>query len=65
MASLVIGLADVFFELGVNVALIQNKTPSQEHYDTARTLRLMQTMLAATIVVAASRGRPPTLMIRE
>ena len=48
MASLVIGLADVFFELGVNVALIQNKTPSQEHYDTAWTLRLIQTTLAAT-----------------
>ena len=54
MASLVIGLADVFFELGVNVALIQNKTPSQEHYDTAWTLRLIQTMLAASLVVIAS-----------
>src|SRR5688572_7634074 len=54
MASLVIGLADVFFELGVNVALIQNKTPSQEHYDTAWTLRLIQTTLAATLVVIAS-----------
>ncbi len=54
MASLVIGLADVFFDLGVNVALIQNKTPSQEHYDTAWTLRLIQTTLAATLVVVAS-----------
>ena len=54
MASLVIGLADVFFELGVNVALIQNRTPSQEHYDTAWTLRLIQTTLAATLVVIAS-----------
>ena len=54
MASLVIGLADVFFDLGVNVALIQNKSPSQEHYDTAWTLRLIQTTLAATLVVIAS-----------
>ena len=54
MASLVIGLADVFFELGVNVALIQNKTPSPAHYDTAWTLRLIQTTLAAIIVVIAS-----------
>ena len=54
MASLVIGLADVFFELGVNVALIQNRTPSQEHYDTAWTLRLIQTTLAAIIVVIAA-----------
>ena len=54
MASLVIGLADVFFELGVNVALIQNKAPSQEHYDTAWTLRIIQTTLAAIIVVIAA-----------
>ena len=54
MASLVIGLADVFFELGVNVALIQNKTPSQEHYDTAWTLRIIQTTLAAIVVVIAA-----------
>ena len=54
MASLVIGLADVFFELGVNVALIQNRTPSQEHYDTAWTLRIIQTTLAAIVVVIAA-----------
>ena len=54
MASLVIGLADVFFELGVNVALIQNKTPSQEHYDTAWTLRIIQTTLAAIVVIIAA-----------
>ena len=54
MASLFIGLADVFFELGVNVALIQNRTPSQEHYDTAWTLRIIQTTLAAIVVVIAA-----------
>jgi O-antigen/teichoic acid export membrane protein len=54
MASLVIGLADVFFELGVNVALIQNRTPSQEHYDTAWTLRIIRTTLAAIVVVLAA-----------
>ena len=54
MASLVIGLAEVIFELGVNVALIQNRTPSQEHYDTAWTLRIIQTTLAAIVVVIAA-----------
>lgn len=51
MASLVIGLADVFLDLGVNVALIQNKTATQAHYNTAWTLRLIQTLLATGIVV--------------
>lgn len=50
MASLVIGLVDVFLALGVNVALIQNRNPTSVHYDTAWTLRLIQTTLAALIV---------------
>jgi O-antigen/teichoic acid export membrane protein len=50
MASLVILLADVFLNLGVNVALIQNQEATQEHYDTAWTLRLLQTILSCVVV---------------
>ncbi|HRD49367.1 MAG TPA: lipopolysaccharide biosynthesis protein [Candidatus Competibacteraceae bacterium] len=50
MASLVIGLADVLLDLGVNVALIQNKKATQAHYNTAWTLRLVQTLVATGIV---------------
>lgn len=50
MASLVISLVDVFLDLGVNVALIQKQNPTQDHYDTAWTLRLAQTATAALVV---------------
>lgn len=54
MASLVIGLADVLLDLGVHIALIQNRSPTQAHYDSAFTLRLIQSLLAAIIVAAGS-----------
>lgn len=50
MASLVIALADVFFDLGVYVTLIQNKSPTQEHFDTAWTLGLIQSAVAAAVL---------------
>ncbi|WP_321391020.1 lipopolysaccharide biosynthesis protein [uncultured Desulfuromusa sp.] len=50
MASMVILLADVFLNLGVNVALIQNHNATQDHYNTAWTLRLSQTILSCLIV---------------
>lgn len=54
MASLVIGLIDVFLDLGVNVALIQNRNATQAHYDTAWTLRLVQSCLVTLIVFLAA-----------
>lgn len=54
MASLIIGLVDVFLDLGVNVALIQNRNPSSDHYNTAWTLRLAQTSIAALVIVLAA-----------
>lgn len=51
MASLVISLTEVLLDLGVNVALIQNKRATQAHYNTAWTLRLIQTLVATGIVV--------------
>lgn len=54
MASLVIGMVDAFLALGVNVALIQNRDATQAHYDTAWTLRLAQSALAAGVIFLAS-----------
>lgn len=54
MASLVIAFADVLFELGVHVALIQNKSATQADYDTAWTIRLIQSALATLVVVTAA-----------
>jgi lipopolysaccharide exporter len=47
MASLVIALADVVFDLGVYVTLIQKQHPEQAHFDTAWTLGLIQAAVAA------------------
>lgn len=54
MASLVIALADVFFDLGVYVTLIQKHNPSQDDFDTAWTLGLMQAGVAATVLFLAA-----------
>jgi len=50
MASLVIGLVDVLLDLGVNVALIQNRNPTPAHYNTAWTLRMLQASSTVLIV---------------
>jgi len=49
MASMIIGLTDVLFDLGVNVALIQNRHATPSHFHTAWTLRLLQAAFAATV----------------
>lgn len=54
MASLVIALADVFFDLGVYVTLIQNRAPTQEHFNTAWTLGLIQSTVAAVVLFAVA-----------
>ncbi len=64
MAMIVVGLIDVLLDLGVGAALIQNSTADKADFDTAWTLRLCQTTLAAIIVavgapfVAAYYGDP-------
>lgn len=50
MASLVVGLTEVFLDLGVNVALIQNRNATAAHYNTAWTLRLIQMALVALLI---------------
>jgi len=51
MASVVVAFADVIFDLGINVALIQKKDPSQDYYNTAWTLRILQTAGVATVLM--------------
>jgi lipopolysaccharide exporter len=54
MAAIVVGLADVLLDMGVNVALIQNRNANQDDYNAAWTLRLIQSALAALLVFAAA-----------
>lgn len=55
MASIVIGLAEVLFDVGVNVFLIQARNPERAHFDTAWTIKLMQ---GTTIFAVAATCSP-------
>ena len=50
-ASLVIAFADVLLEMGVLMVLMQNKSPTPEHYHTAWTIRFIQTAIMTTLVL--------------
>jgi O-antigen/teichoic acid export membrane protein len=54
MASLVIELIDVLLDMGVNITLIQNRDATQEDYNAAWTLRLIQSTVAALVVLACA-----------
>lgn len=54
MAALVIGFIDVLFDVGVNVALIQNTEATPAHYHTAWTLRLIQAAVATVLIIVAA-----------
>lgn len=54
MASLVVGFADIIFDIGVNIALIQKKSPDQKFYDTAWTLRILQSLGVVTFLFIIS-----------
>lgn len=51
MAYTVIGLVDVMFDFGVHVALIQNNRASDDDFNTAWTVRLLQSAVAAAGVL--------------
>ncbi len=51
MASLVIGLIETLLDFGVSAALVQNREADRHDFDTAWTLRLMQSTLAAAVIV--------------
>lgn len=50
MASVLVGLVDVLLDLGVNMALIQNSNADDEDYNTAWTIRLIQSC-AVTVII--------------
>lgn len=67
MASVVVAFADVIFDLGINVAIIQRKNPSQAFYNTAWTLRILQVAAVATVLMivapfAADYYKDPRVM---
>ncbi len=53
-ASVVIALADVLLEMGVYLVLMQTKDPTPAHYDTAWTIRLIQTSIMTVVVLLAA-----------
>ena len=54
MAAIIVGLADVLLDMGVNITLIQNRAATPDDYNAAWTLRLIQSSLAALLVFAAA-----------
>lgn len=50
-ASIAIALADVLLEMGVWVVLMQTKNPTPAHYNTAWTIRLIQTSIMTGVVL--------------
>lgn len=54
MASVIVAFVDIMFDLGINVALIQRKDPSQDYYNTAWTMRIMQATCVATALALAA-----------
>src|SRR5690349_1747934 len=54
MAMVILGLLEVFTHTSVDLALIRDRDPSREHYDTAWTLEIVQAIgLAIALVVVA------------
>jgi lipopolysaccharide exporter len=52
MASIVVALIDIIFDLGVNVAIIQHKAPTQKYFDTAWSLRILQSGSVAIVLAS-------------
>jgi O-antigen/teichoic acid export membrane protein len=54
MAMIVIGFVDVWSDIGVEYALIHNQNATADSYHTAWTLRLIQAVVVATVVIASA-----------
>lgn len=54
MAMIVVGFVDSWLNLGIDSALIQNQSADREDYDTAWTLRILQAVLVAIMILAAA-----------
>lgn len=54
MAMVVVGFSQVLVEFGLDASLIRNQTASSEHYDTAWSLKIIQSFAITIIVIAAA-----------
>jgi len=54
MVLVVLGLISLLFEFGVNWALIQNNKATDDHFNTAWTLRIIQAVIIAILLTAFS-----------
>lgn len=54
MATVVVGLADTVFSLGVEAALIQNREATREDFDTAWTIQVLQGAIVAALLALAA-----------
>lgn len=54
MATAVVGLSKVFFEFGVDYALIRKNDATEDHFHAAWSIRLLQSFALATVLVVAS-----------
>lgn len=54
MAMLVVAFVEAWLSFGVAVALIQNQAATREHYDTAWTLRIIQSVVVAGAIAAGA-----------
>ena len=55
LASITVAFADALLDLGVHLALIQHPNPQRDDYDSAWTLRIIQSVLAMLGVMVAAR----------
>jgi len=54
MAMLVVGFVEAWLSLGLDTALIQNQSATRQHYDTAWTIRIIQSLVVALAIAAAA-----------
>lgn len=54
MVLVIFGLVSLLFEFGVNMALIQNNKATDDHFHTAWTFRLLQSLVIAILLAAVS-----------
>jgi polysaccharide transporter, PST family len=54
MAMLVVGFVDAWLSFGLDTALIQNQSATREHYDTAWTLRIIQSVVVASAIAVTA-----------
>jgi len=54
MAMVVVGFSQVLVEFGLDASLIRNQDATKEHYDTAWSLRILQSAAIALIVIVSA-----------